>query len=151
VAFTLNDIHRMGDGPAKRAILREIGNKPPAKRSKYRNVRTAYKGRTYDSKAEAERAGDLDMMKMAGHVWKWYPQVAFVLEGVRYIVDFLVFRKPGECWAEDVKGVVTPRFRAVKQLWFLHGPCELRIITRQGKALRATESIQPTGASHDRE
>ena len=110
---------------------------PPAKRSKYRNVRTEYNGRTYASKAEANWAARLDL---AGDRWWWLPQVAFELGDERYVVDFLVFgrwREGGRnFWdvvAHDVKGFETPKFEKIRKLWAKYGPCPLVVVKRQGK------------------
>lgn len=145
--FTLRQIDAMPDGPVKRAMLRAL-NPPdkaaPPKPAKYRNVRTPGPGgRTYDSKAEAQRAGELDVMRRAGAIWQWFPQVRFVLTGVPYTCDFLVFEKPGVCWAEDAKGHETQRFRDVRRLWRECGPCELRVVKREGGRLVTVETVTP--------
>ena len=103
-------------------------------RSKYRNVRTEYRGVPYDSKAEAARAFQLDLMLRAGEIAAWQRQITICL-GVpenRYRVDFLVWDRDGRTWAEDVKGVETGAFRRNARLWKRYGPCPLRVIRKGG-------------------
>lgn len=110
--------------------------------SKYRAQRTEYGGRIYPSKAQADRAAELDVLKAAGKVVWWEPEVPISVhdKGVdrRYIVDFLVASfvpggKPGvvAIHAEDVKGAYTPKFRTRVAQWRKRGPFDLHII-RQG-------------------
>ncbi len=97
--------------------------------SKYRNVRTEYNGVAYASKAEATRAYELDLMVKADRIAWWIGQPKFRLgcpENV-YVADALVIGY-GELWVEDVKGVMTAKFRRDVKLWRSYGPCELRVI-----------------------
>lgn len=113
--------------------------KPPFGRSKYRNVRTEYNGRMFDSKAEAERAAVLDLLKTSELIRDWQPQVTFQLgPDHSYRVDFLVWLPDGTTHAEDVKGVETPAFKRHKKLWRKYGPCDLKVIYR-----KHTETITP--------
>ena len=90
--------------------------------------RRTYRGVLYASRAEMARAEELDLMLMAGELRGWTRQVPFYLAPpLRYVVDFLVFHRSGRAWAEDVKGVETPAFRANARLWREHGPCPLEI------------------------
>lgn len=112
---------------------------PSARRSKYRNVRTEYNGRVYDSKAEAARARELDEMVKEWIVLWWLPQPTFRLgchENV-YRPDFVVVQPIGLAFpgtekvrihAEDVKGTETPKFRRDRRLWKRYGPFPLWII-----------------------
>jgi hypothetical protein len=110
------------------------GRKRP---NKYRNVKRSYDGRLYDSRAEAERASQLDLLRSAGEVIWWIPQVTIELGDVKYRIDFLVAVDRGE-WgrgivevhAEDVKGFETARFRLVRRLWPKYGPFGLHVIHR---------------------
>ena len=77
--------------------------------NKFRNRKTEYNGRLYDSKKEAKHAGFLDMCRRAANpgdrVVKWFPQVAFEFEcGTKMIVDFLVCYADGHWELHDVKG-----------------------------------------------
>lgn len=116
---------------------------PTPKPSKYRNKRTEYGGRTYDSKAEAIRAEQLDWEKSAGLIREWTPQPAYHLGCPEhtYRADFEVIGKDGETWTEDVKGTETSKFRQDKRLWRVYGPHPLRVLKR-GKE---TEVIEPQG------
>jgi hypothetical protein len=107
--------------------------------SKYGNIRTEYKGRKYDSKAEAARAYELDLLHRAGEVIYWTPQPTFKLAGVTYRADFLVQDATGRLWIEDVKGVETAKFKAVKTLWVTSGPrLDLKILKRKGRRWEIT-------------
>lgn len=113
------------------------------KPSKYRNVRTEYGGRAFDSKAEAERARVLDLLKQSGLVRDWQPQVTFQLgcPENRYRVDFLVWLPDGTTQAEDVKGVETAAFRRHRRLWLKYGPCPLHVIHRKDTEIIIPERL----------
>lgn len=99
------------------------------RRNKYRAIKTEYDGILYDSKAEAARAAELDMLVRAGQIEWWIRQVTFRLgcpENV-YRPDFLVVGYGG-VHVEDVKGVDTAKFRRDAKLWRAYGPCELWVI-----------------------
>lgn len=110
------------------------------KGSKYKAKPTEYNGRVYASMAEAARARDLDLLKQAGKVAWWLPQVRFVLGNPQdknvFIVDFLVaeptcFGSAVIVHAEDVKGFETQKFKHIKHLWALYGPMPLNIIGKK--------------------
>lgn len=91
------------------------------RRGKYNNKRTVYGGLVYDSKLEAGRAYELDMLKRAGEVIKWDRQIKFpiVINGIKicdYIADFKVWWKNGNVAIEDTKGVKTDVFRLKQKL-----------------------------------
>jgi hypothetical protein len=113
-------------------------------RQKYRAVKAVYDGRTYDSKAEARRAEQLDAMKVAGAIKWWQPKPGSFHLGCPenvYRPDFLVVGLDLEgVWIEDVKGFQTPKFLKDVRLWRAYGPCPLHIIN--GKK---TEIITPAG------
>lgn len=125
------------------AILHKNAKRVDAERAakrKYRNTPTIYNGVRYDSKAEAKRAGELDVMLRSSLIRGWTRQTRFFLgdpDSV-YVCDFLVFGLAGIAWAEDVKGVRTPKFNADVRRWRRYGPCDLRIIGKTG-----TEIVTP--------
>lgn len=92
-------------------------------RTKYHNQPTEYNGRRYASKAEARRAQELDLLKAAGEVDRWLPQVKFALSGFRgslicnHIVDFWVRYADGREEVEDVKGMETPVWKLKYKLF----------------------------------
>ena len=111
-----------------------------ARRNKYRAVRTEYNGCVYDSKAEAARAAELDLLVRAGRVAWWLRQVVFRLgcpENI-YRCDFVVAEPLMADYfgvvvhAEDVKGMETTKFRRDARLWRKYGPMPLHVI-RGGK------------------
>jgi hypothetical protein len=62
--------------------------------SKYRNKRTAYNGIIYDSKAEASKAAELDLLVKAGEIDFYLRQIPFPLPGgIIYRADFVTFEK----------------------------------------------------------
>lgn len=123
--------------------------------TKYRATRTEYDGVTYDSKAEAKRAQELDRLQAAGEIDWYIRQPRFTLgvpENV-YRADFLVVKEfhsqivtyegdpPRQTFSlaisqtvyvEDVKGYETPKFKRDKKLWKRYGPCPLHIIKPKG-------------------
>lgn len=91
------------------------------KGNKYNNQKTNYNGRQYDSKKEAIRAFELDLMVKAKLVRSWQPQVPFVFvySGIKickYIADFSVKYQDGHVEIEDVKGVRTGVYVLKKKL-----------------------------------
>lgn len=87
------------------------GEKP--KRSKYGNKRQD----GYESKHEAERAGELHLMVKAGEACKVLEQVPFELAGgIVYIADFVVLLPDGTYRVEDAKGFRTKEYKLKKRL-----------------------------------
>lgn len=89
--------------------------------SKYNNRKTFYSGRTYDSKKEAKRAAELDILVRVGEITSWFPQPVFRIthngvEICKYIADFKVVYPDGRVEYEDVKGVKTDIYRLKKKL-----------------------------------
>lgn len=103
--------------------------------SKYRAKPTEYRGRRYDSKAEAARAQQLYEDTDVAIVW---PQLRIeVVPGFHFRFDFGVWVRQEACLplafrVEDVTGMVTQRKRDVIRLWREHGPCPLWIVKRKG-------------------
>jgi hypothetical protein len=90
----------------------------PSKPRKYRNEPTEYGGRYYQSIKEATRAEELDLLKRAGEIIAWFPQVSFPLEkGIRYVADFVVLLPDLSVRVEDAKGVRTKEYRIKKKLF----------------------------------
>lgn len=87
--------------------------------NKYRNIKTG----GYDSKREAKRAAQLELMEKAGIIFNLEKQVKFELQPafrnkqgvairrIEYICDFVYYDVKGEYWvAEDSKGFRTKDF-----------------------------------------
>jgi hypothetical protein len=99
---------------------------------KYRNNFTEYDGRTYASRAEADRARALDFDKQSGVIKHWEPQPRFRLgcaENV-YVADFIVWHMDGTTHVEDVKGFESAKFKRDCRLWRRYGPVPLHVISR---------------------
>lgn len=114
--------------------------------NKYHARRTLYNGVWYDSAAEANRAKELDMCIMTGHVTWWLRQVPVMIgePGVDrpFRVDFLVAEPCFNSQAvhvhgEDVKGMETASFRRRLRQWRLRGPFDLHVV-----GTRTTEIIK---------
>lgn len=112
--------------------------------NKYKNIRQTYNGRSYMSKAEANHAYELDLMKKDHNAmakvsdWQGQFKVEFYvtpkaelysissltkrvpIKGDRKIVthyvDFVVFYKSGKTELHEVKGMVTDLYRLKKIL-----------------------------------
>ena len=88
-----------------------LGEPKKPKPSKYRNIKTEYAGRKYDSKKEARYAQGLDAALRAGEILAWTPQVSLPLTHNsvnRYRIDFVIKNKDGTYRFVDVKGRDTP-------------------------------------------
>lgn len=103
--------------------LKEYMNTPNKKSryNKYGAKKTEYNGVTFDSKAEAHRAYELDMLKRSGEVIdiEYQPVFEVVVEGkkiCKYKADFKVTYSDGHIEIEDVKGVKTPVYKLKKKL-----------------------------------
>jgi hypothetical protein len=100
----------------------------PRRRNKYGARRTEYGGVVYASKLEARRAEELDQA-----YYEFRSQPSFDLAGVRYVADFAVLDSAtGDAHVEDIKGIITPKFRVVMKLWLRFGPCPLRVLKDSG-------------------
>ena len=101
-----------------------------------------YNGVVYHSKAEARRAVELDLLLRAGKIQRWESQPAFYLTSARikYVADFHVLGLKAP-WIEDVKGMLTPRFRMIVKLWRAYGNFPLVILHLH----KEPEWILPTG------
>lgn len=97
---------------------------------KYHNQKTIYNGIVYDSKKEAKRAWELDLLVRAGKIRDLKRQDKFILleeyynnkgEKIRpitYIADFTYYDVENDDWvAEDTKGVRTEVYKIKKKLF----------------------------------
>lgn len=90
--------------------------------NKYHAKKTRYRGRTYDSQAEACDARKLQLLKSAGEIVDFFEQVSVDMapngpEKEAYRVDFLVIPSTGVPYFYETKGKVTQDFRRLKRLW----------------------------------
>lgn len=96
-------------------------------RSKYNNVKTLYNGVLYDSKKEAERARELDLLVSIGKVTELQRQVKIPLmvgdkKIGNYIADFVYYDNYlSKKVIEDVKGVQTAVFKLKKKILEANG------------------------------
>lgn len=103
-------------------------------KNKYRNEKVVINGIVFDSKREADRWADLNVLQRAGEISRLQRQVKYVLIPTQYdekkkvlerecsyIADFVYF-KDGKLVVEDAKGFKTPEYRIKKKLMLLfHG------------------------------
>lgn len=108
--------------------------------------RTVYGGRTYPSRMQARRAAELDLLKQAGEVAWWLPEVTIPLgPDHKYRVDFLVAMWPWtwlgvpsdrpatlKVHAEDTKAIKTRDQARHERMWRKYGPMPLHVITKAG-------------------
>lgn len=86
-------------------------------KSKYRNEKTELDGVIYDSKKEARRAAELNLMLKNGEIITLARQVRFrLVQGIEYVADFVYITKDGEQIIEDVKGMKTGVYKLKKKL-----------------------------------
>lgn len=100
-------------------------------------------GQAFDSKAEARRAAELELLRLAGKIHRWErgtPQV--LVEGptrrrrITYKPDFIVWDNEWHCHAEDVKGAVPRDFRLRAILWEQKFPrIPLQVIDSRGQVV----------------
>lgn len=103
------------------------------RQNKYRNIKTEYRGRFYDSKAEAAYANYLDRLLEAGQIQAWIPQVSLPVtptSAVRYRADFMVVNNDGTFDFVDVKGLDTPSSKNKRKLIQEHYGLEIQIIKK---------------------
>ena len=99
-------------------------------------------GRTFDSRLERDRACELVLLQRAGEISDLFFQLWVNLAGVKYRPDFLYIQDNADIY-EDCKGVETPRFRMIKQLWLEHGPCKLRVTVRNHGRIETKYELIP--------
>lgn len=87
------------------------------KKTKYNSKKIVINGISFQSKKEANRYIDLQILQKAGDVDFFLRQTPFHLPGkTRYYCDFVVFWSDGEVTFEDVKGVKTEVFMLKKRM-----------------------------------
>jgi len=84
--------------------------------SRYGNIRNEYNGRVYHSKKEANYAAELDLLKKAGQIADWKPQVRIPLDVngfhiCNYYIDFEVSHNDETTEYVEVKGFQTDVWR----------------------------------------
>ena len=97
--------------------------------SKYGNTKIRVDGRLFDSKAEAARWQELQMLERAGEITELERQVEYELipkqkgeRAVKYIADFRYKDHEGKTVVEDTKGVRTPVYILKRKLMLrVHG------------------------------
>jgi len=85
--------------------------------NKYRNVKQTYKGYSYMSKREAQKAFELDMLLKAGEIKSWERQKKIELFGengshiCNYYIDFVIHHNDGTTEFTEIKGFRTDVWR----------------------------------------
>lgn len=96
---------------------------------KYNNTKIRVDGRLFDSKAEAARWQELQLLERAGEITELERQVEYELipkqkgeRAVKYISDFRYIDHEGKTVVEDTKGVKTPVYILKRKLLlWVHG------------------------------
>lgn len=105
---------------------------------KYFNKKTVYNGTIYDSRKEAKRGYELDMLQRAGHICNLERQKRIELlpsfktrcgkteRAITYVADFFYWDKQLSSWVvEDVKSPITktlPVYRIKKKMFMYKYP-----------------------------
>ena len=90
--------------------------------SKYKNIKTVYNGNTYDSKKEAHRAYELDLLQKAGKIKDLQRQtsIPIIIMDIKIAVykpDFVYYdNEKNKIIIEDVKGMQTAVFKLKKKI-----------------------------------
>ncbi len=116
------------------------GKTPPKKKNKYNAKRTEYQGVTYDSKAEAKMARDLDYLKRSGEIEKVERQVPVQLgPDFKTRIDFKVYEPGKPPYGVEVKGYrKQKRWPETRRLWKKYGPFPLQVFTK-GRLIETLE------------
>lgn len=86
-------------------------------RHKFKAKRVELDGIKFPSKKEARRYEELKLLQKSGEVVFFLRQIPFYLiGGVKYVLDFLVFWTNGTVTFEDAKGFLTPTYKAKKKM-----------------------------------
>ena len=97
--------------------------------TKYNNTKIRVDGRLFDSKTEAARWQELQLLERAGEITELERQVEYELipkqkgeRAVKYIADFRYIDHDGKTVVEDTKGVKTPVYILKRKLMLrVHG------------------------------
>ena len=102
--------------------------------SKFHNRKTFYKGIVYDSKKEAKRQFELDLLQRAGKICNLQRQRPFELQesfrirgksirAITYVADYYYYDNERKLWVvEDVKGFKTDIYKLKKKLFLYKYP-----------------------------
>ena len=114
------------------------------KANKYHAKKTPVDGVTYDSRMEALRVGQLNMLLRAKEILWWARQPVVKLgDNIElYKLDFVIMDRKGHIWMEDVKGFETDRFKSLKRNWPVFGVYDLHILKRD-KGHWLIEIVEP--------
>ena len=84
---------------------------------KFNAVRTEVDGISFPSKKQARYWQELQLAKKSGQLLFALREAPFHLPGgVRYVVDFIEFWADGTVKFVDVKGMITPIYKAKKKM-----------------------------------
>ena len=97
--------------------------------AKYNNTKVRVDGRLFDSKREAARWQELQLLERAGEITELERQVEYELipkqkgeRAAKYIADFRYVDHEGKTVVEDTKGVKTPVYILKRKLMlWVHG------------------------------
>lgn len=90
-------------------------------KSKYKNVKQTYDGYSYDSRLEAQKAHELDLLVKAGEIVEWERQfkVSIEYDGKKicdYYCDFRALLPDGSYELIEIKGMETAVYRLKRKL-----------------------------------
>lgn len=91
-------------------------------RHKFGAIRVDRDGYKFSSKKERRRYDELILLKRSGDVLFFMMQPPFYMPGAKYVGDFLIFWADGSVTLEDVKGILTQKYKVKKKLMAIHYP-----------------------------
>jgi hypothetical protein len=117
--------------------------------SKYRNIKKTVDGKQFDSAKEADRYNYLKLLQLAGEIQSFEHHKKYVLlesftnargvhrSPITYTPDFVITRKDGSLYAEDIKGsknIITDLFSVKQKLFEKRYPdIEIKLFTYKDK------------------
>ena len=135
-----------------KAHLERFKKAAVAKRNKFHAIRCedtlfpCLRGTVFSSKVERGYAHILAARLMAKeiHNLRFHPSYRIGPAGIHYLSDF-EFAEDGKLVTVEVKGVETPRWKMIMQLWAVHGVHELRVVKRTPAGLKVVKVIPGGG------
>lgn len=116
---------------------------------KYKNINQEYNGIRYDSKLEANRARQLDLLVKAKEIKKWERQVTLPLylndyKITTYRIDFVLFENDGSYTLEEVKGMELEPWRLKWKMLeaIVSKPCPEREIICEAIGIKHTKNME---------
>ena len=118
-----------------------------------RNKFNAKRVGKFDSTAESEYAGVLELLKRAGEIadYEHHPPTVLLAGCIKWRVDFLVTPNEGDDYYIEVKGMPTADYKVKLELWRNEKPAPLFVVTKYGPSrFRVIDEIGTKGIEFKR-